>query len=85
MEVSKLINNDPTVRGIAECREVFWVNSNVSSERDDNIADIDEAEARLLRFVPFIKRIEILFPEMVREKTADVIQRRIGICKFFSV
>ena len=56
MEVSKLINNDPTVRGIAECREVFWVNSNVSSERDDNIADIDEAEARLLRFVPFIQR-----------------------------
>ena len=56
MEISNLINNDPIVRNIAECREAFWVNSKVSSECDDDIADIDEAEARLLRFVPFIKR-----------------------------
>ena len=29
--------------------------------------------------------MEFRLSEMVREKTADVIQRRIGICKFFSV
>ena len=61
MDVNNLIKNNTVVRQLADCREVFWENCSVSQNYEDNIADIDEAEARLLRFAPFIKRV---FPQV---------------------
>ena len=62
----KLIDENPTVKSIADCKEVFWINPDYSgrdswNQGEDFLVDIDEAEARLLRFAPFIERV---FPEV---------------------
>ncbi|MCQ2545817.1 MAG: D-serine ammonia-lyase [Clostridia bacterium] len=62
----KLIDENPTVKKIADCKEIFWINPNYSGKDswnrgEDFLVDIDEAEARLLRFAPFIERV---FPEV---------------------
>lgn len=59
MNVDELITKEPLVADMADCREVFWENRNMQ-ESCDNIVDIDEAEARLIRFKPFVKK---KFPE----------------------
>lgn len=52
---------------LKNCRELFWVNPGYVScgdggqPNDEQIVSIDDAEARLLRFAPFIKR---MFPEV---------------------
>lgn len=61
MDVNNLIKNNTVVRQLAACSEVFWENGSVSQNYEDNIVDIDEAEARLIRFAPFIKRV---FPQV---------------------
>ena len=70
--VEKLLQ-DPTVAAIAKCREIFWLNPDCvaqgqdgsespaqgqgDSESNELPIDTDEAEARLLRFAPYIKRV----------------------------
>lgn len=56
MKTENLVKNDPLVQAIANCEEIFWENEGMKVKGEDNIVDIDEAEARLLRFAPFIKR-----------------------------
>ena len=49
---------------LRNCEEFFWVNPGFvppGTGQEEDIVDIDDAEARLLRFAPFIKR---MFPEM---------------------
>lgn len=52
---------------LSKCEEVFWVNPGYVScgskgqPGGEKIVDIDEAEARLLRFAPFIEK---MFPEV---------------------
>lgn len=62
MDIKELKENNAVVRQIADYREVFWENCSVSQNYADNIVDIDEAEARLIRFAPFIKRV---FPQVL--------------------
>jgi len=51
---------------VSKAQEVVWINQKLESAKDAlskidiTIADIDDAEARLLRFAPFIEKI---FPE----------------------
>ncbi|MCF0144683.1 MAG: D-serine ammonia-lyase, partial [Firmicutes bacterium] len=52
---------------MADCQEIFWVNPGYVScgvsgqPNGEQVVDIDDAEARLLRFAPFIERV---FPEV---------------------
>ena len=49
---------------LRNCEEFFWVNPGFvppGAGQEEDIVDIDDAEARLLRFAPFIKR---MFPEV---------------------
>ena len=53
---------------LRNCDEFFWINpgfvppaADAAEEKSEQIVDIDDAEARLLRFAPFIER---MFPEV---------------------
>ena len=65
MEIEKLKAENPVVKELAACRELYWENPDRLPDPaagDDGIyVDIDEAEARLIRFAPFIRRV---FPEV---------------------
>ncbi|MDO5415406.1 MAG: D-serine ammonia-lyase [Bacillota bacterium] len=67
MDMNNLLKKDPLIEDIANCKEIFWVNARaqVSGVKDDSNdaqdhaagVDIDAAEARLLRFAPFIAKM----------------------------
>lgn len=65
-QVRKLMEENPTVRALAEEREILWLNPKLSKFEDARealpltMADVDDAEARLARFAPFIMN---KFPE----------------------
>lgn len=66
MQLSELIKKDPVIERVAKAEEVIWFNPGLRC-RDTafegislTMADIDDAEARLRRFAPFIMRC---FPE----------------------
>lgn len=66
MQLSELIKKDPVIERVAKAEEVIWFNPGLRC-RDAafegislTMADIDDAEARLRRFAPFIMRC---FPE----------------------
>lgn len=65
-QVRKLIEENPTVRALAEEREILWLNPKLASFETAcgglplSMADVDDAEARLARFAPFIMK---KFPE----------------------
>ncbi|MCF0229075.1 MAG: D-serine ammonia-lyase [Parasporobacterium sp.] len=62
-ELRELIEGNPVLAGIKACREIWWENPHCSDPafaRDAEGVDVDEAEARLLRFAPLIRK---LFPE----------------------
>lgn len=70
MDMKNLFEKHPLIEDIAECREIFWLNEKAQGsgqagdlkEQADPAAgvDIDAAEARLARFVPFIAK---MFPD----------------------
>lgn len=54
----------PETVKIAGYEELFWENTKTRENREnsnENIVDIDDAEARLIRFAPFIRR---MFPDV---------------------
>lgn len=61
-QVRKLMEENPTVRALAEEREILWLNSKLASFEKArgglplSMADVDDAEARLARFAPFIMK-----------------------------
>ena len=65
-QVRKLMEENPTVRALAEEREILWLNPKLASFETArgglplSMADVDDAEARLARFAPFIMK---KFPE----------------------
>ncbi|MBR5908777.1 MAG: D-serine ammonia-lyase, partial [Schwartzia sp.] len=66
MNIDQLIAKTPIVENIRAAQEVFWVNPSVrpfdeiKGSLPLTVSDIDDAEARLARFAPFIAR---KFPE----------------------
>ncbi len=75
MDMNNLLKKDPLIEDIANCKEIFWVNPSVDAKLPHAGAlgsvadakadpaesvDIDAAEARLLRFAPFIAK---MFPD----------------------
>lgn len=66
MDIEKLIATDPIVDKLARAEECLWLNPHLTNAAQAfeglslTMADIDDAEARLLRFAPFI---QICFPE----------------------
>lgn len=60
------VNNKELLEQVSEGKEVIWINENQEKTADAlakiniTMADIDDAEARLARFAPFIKKV---FPE----------------------
>ena len=64
MDKEKIKKEFPETVKIAGCEEIFWENAKIKENRknsNENIVDIDDAEARLIRFAPFIRR---MFPEV---------------------
>lgn len=62
------VKNVDLLKQVAEGKEVVWINENLQktadalAKMDITMADIDDAEARLARFAPFIMKV---FPETV--------------------
>ncbi len=60
------VKNADLLKQVSEGKEVIWINENLEKTADAlakidiTMADIDDAEARLARFAPFIKKV---FPE----------------------
>lgn len=71
VDTEKLFKDYPIVKEMADDKEIFWLNPNSGKERKlkFGMADIDDAEARLARFAPYIKKV---FPET--EKTNGLIE-----------
>lgn len=62
MNITELIKTFPIVEEMASCREVFWENTEAADKPAcGKKVDIDDADARLHRFAPFIRKI---FPEV---------------------
>ncbi|NLD19009.1 MAG: D-serine ammonia-lyase [Clostridiales bacterium] len=61
MQMNYEIKGNREVVKIAKYQEFFWENPHVKAGPWENVVDIDEAEARLLRFAPFIEK---MFPEV---------------------
>jgi len=67
-ELLKRCNNADLLMQVAEGKEVVWINENLEktddamAKIDITMADIDDAEARLARFAPFLMK---KFPETV--------------------
>ena len=71
-QLNELKERFPVVEDIAACREVFWNNPRAKAgrpapetaghEASGRIVDIDDAEARLARFAPFIEKV---YPEVL--------------------
>ena len=65
-QARKLMEENPTVKALAEEREILWLNPKLAKFNDVrgslplSMADVDDAEARLERFAPFIMK---KFPE----------------------
>src|SRR5699024_5494666 len=86
MDTKKMIETNPLLRKIADCREIFWVNPKAAPPKHGDHAkaqafetpgeknagvqgtsgdskvqtvdvSIDDADARLLRFAPFIRKM----------------------------
>ena len=62
MDVDKLLVEYPMIQNMAECKEVFWLNENAgkTAEIPFDMEDIEDAEARLARFAPYLMAA---FPE----------------------
>ena len=65
-QARKLMEENPIVKALAEEREILWLNPKLAKFDDVrgslplSMADVDDAEARLERFAPFIMK---KFPE----------------------
>ncbi len=71
MDIDKLIVEHPVIQNMINCDEIFWLNEKAgqAAELPFGMADIEEAEARLARFAPYIMAA---FPET--EETGGIIE-----------
>lgn len=62
IDKEKLFVEYPVTKEMAEGKEIFWLNENAGKDRKlkFSMEDIDDAEARLSRFAPYIMKV---FPE----------------------
>lgn len=71
MDIKKIMIAHPEVSKMANYEEILWINPKSGSEAPIpfSMSDIDDAEARLARFAPYIKKA---FPETA--KTGGIIE-----------
>lgn len=64
MDIDKLMVEYPAVQSMADCKEILWLNEKLGAEADIpfGMEDIEEAEARLARFAPYLMAA---FPDTV--------------------
>lgn len=74
MNIKKLMVSDPVIASMASYREIFWINPNAGKKASlpFSMDDIEDAEARLKRFAPYIEKA---FPETA--KTHGVIESKL--------
>lgn len=74
MDIKKMMVSKPVIGRIANYEEIFWINPQSGKEADlpFSMDDIDDAEARLLRFAPYIASA---FPETA--KTGGIIESKL--------
>ena len=70
---AKMLLHNPFIQHLKDEKEIFWINPGLQKNGYQNVglsmADINDAEARLARFAPFIKKV---FAETV--KTDGIIE-----------
>ena len=74
MDMKKMIAMNPIISDMVDGKEVFWINPK-SGSKDNipfSIADIEDAQARLERFAPYIAKA---FPETA--KTNGIIESKL--------
>lgn len=71
MDIDKLIVEHPLIQNMINCDEIFWLNEKAGQEAElpFGMADIEDAEKRLLRFAPYIRKS---FPQT--EETGGIIE-----------
>lgn len=71
MDIDKLIVEHPVIQSMINCEEIFWLNEKVGQEAElpFGMADIEDAERRLQRFAPYIRKA---FPQT--EETGGIIE-----------
>lgn len=71
MEIKKMMTVNPIISSMADYEEIFWLNPNAGRPASVpfSMKDIEDAEARLARFAPYIARV---FPETA--KTGGIIE-----------
>lgn len=71
MDIDKLMLEYPVINDMRECREIMWLNESSGEEMPVpfGLNDIEDAEARLARFAPYIRKA---FPET--ESTGGIIE-----------
>ena len=64
MDIDKLMVEYPAMQNMAECKEILWLNEKLGEEADVpfGMDDIEDAEARLARFAPYLMAA---FPDTV--------------------
>ena len=74
MDIKKMMVSKPVIGRMANYEEIFWINPQSGKEADlpFSMDDIDDAEARLLRFAPYIASA---FPETA--KTGGIIESKL--------
>lgn len=67
MDTKKTLSMNPIISDMSKYKEIFWLNpkSKTPSPIPFSMKDIDDAEARLKRFAPYIAKV---FPETAKSK-----------------
>ena len=67
MDIDKLMVEYPAMQSMADCKEIFWINEKLdeTAEIPFGMDDIEDAEARLARFAPYLIAA---FPDTVENK-----------------
>ena len=79
MDIKKIMTMNPIISDMADYKEVFWLNPKAGQQTAGQkasipfgMADIEEAEARLARFAPYIAKV---FPETA--KSGGIIESKL--------
>ena len=94
IDAKKYIESSPTIKEVSEAKETVWINPDcLPFEVTDGLAqlvvsdeDIADAEARLARFAPFIRRC---FPEteetngLIESPLADIPNMQKALCEAY--
>ena len=90
MDANKIKDMNPIISDMARYKEVFWLNPNAGQEASTpfTMRDIEDAEARLARFAPYIAKA---FPEtsklggIIESKLIEIPKMKTALCSMCGI